>query len=492
MTVIKGQLFINGEWTQGSGELFNAIDGAKNQIYWTGNAASHQQIDLAISSARQAFTRWAQTPLAHRQDLLKAYAEALTANKAMLTAAIAQDTGKPLWEAATEVAAMVGKIALSIKSYLQRTGVTEAEMPGATAFTRHKPHGVLAVFGPYNFPGHLPNGHIVPAILAGNTVVFKPSELTPNTAQLMLKIWQQVGLPNGVINLLQGQLDCAQYLSQHKSIDGLLFTGSSQVGCLLHQQFAGQPQKVLALEMGGNNPLVVEQVANVDAAVHAIIQSAFITSGQRCTCARRLYVPQGLQGDDIIARLVEVSQAISVNEYDVEPQPFMGSLINHQAAQQVLSAQQMLQAKGANTLLAGRLLKAGSGLLSPAILDVTEVSELEDKEIFGPLLQITRYQDFDQAIELANDSQYGLSAGLLSDNPDKWQQFYALIRAGIVNWNRAITGASGSAPFGGVGLSGNHNPSAYYAADYCAYPVASVEAKQVVLPSTLSPGLTFN
>ena len=352
-----------------------------------------------------------------------------------------------------------------MQAFRERTGEKSGPLADATAVLRHKPHGVVAVFGPYNFPGHLPNGHIVPALLAGNCVVFKPSELTPKVAELTLKAWIEAGLPAGVLNLVQGNL--------------------------LHSQFGGQPQKILALEMGGNNPLVVEEVADLDAAVYTIIQSAFISAGQRCTCARRLLVPQGAWGDALLARLVAVSATLRVGRFDEQPAPFMGAVISLSAAEHLLKAQEHLIGKGAQPLLAMTQPIDGAALLTPGILDVSAVAERPDEEFFGPLLQVIRYSDFAAAIREANATQYGLAAGLLSDSRERFEQFLVESRAGIVNWNKQLTGAASSAPFGGIGASGNHRPSAYYAADYCAYPVASLESPSVSLPATLTPGISL-
>jgi succinylglutamic semialdehyde dehydrogenase len=387
---------------------------------------------------------------------------------------------------------MVNKVAISIQSYRERTGEKSGPLGDATAVLRHKPHGVVAVFGPYNFPGHLPNGHIVPALLAGNAVVFKPSELTPKVAELTVQCWIDAGLPAGVLNLVQGARETGIALAAHSGIDGLFFTGSSRTGNSLHQQFAGRPDKILALEMGGNNPLVVDQVADVDAAVYTVIQSAFISAGQRCTCARRLLVPEGAWGDAFMARLVEVTATIQVGAFDQQPAPFMGSVISLRAAQALLDAQEQLLANGAVALLEMTQPETQSALLTPGILDVSDVSDRPDEELFGPLLQVIRYADFDAAIEEANATQYGLAAGLLSDSQERYQQFWLQSRAGIVNWNKQLTGAASTAPFGGVGASGNHRASAYYAADYCAYPVASLESGTLALPASLTPGISLS
>ncbi|WP_257292927.1 succinylglutamate-semialdehyde dehydrogenase [Endozoicomonas sp. ONNA1] len=486
---MKGSLFIKGQWLQGEGQTFHSLNPASGETVWSGSAAQPSQVDQAISSARKAQPGWAARSLEDRISLVRKFAGQVEQNAHLLAEIIALETGKPLWESKTEAAAMKGKIEISIKAYSERTGTTENIMPGARAFIRHKPHGVVAVFGPYNFPGHLPNGHIVPALLAGNTVVFKPSELTPATAEETIKLWEQAGLPEGVLNMVQGERETGMALAGHKGIDGLFFTGSSNTGRLIHQQFGGQPGKILALEMGGNNPLIITEVKDRKAAIHDTIQSAFITAGQRCTCSRRLFVPASEWGDTFIDQLVEATGNIKIGQWNDEDQPFMGAVISEAAANSILQAQARLQQLGGQSLLTSRKLKEGTGLLSPGIIDVTAIKELPDEEYFGPLLQVLRYNQLNEAIEQANNTRYGLSAGIFADNREDYEQFLHLSRAGIVNWNKPITGASSAAPFGGIGDSGNHRPSAYFAADYCAYPVASVEAESLSLPEKLAPGL---
>jgi succinylglutamic semialdehyde dehydrogenase len=482
---------INGQWSKGEGVLFSSINPADGKVFWQGHSASAAQVDSAIKSARAAFYLWSARSLAERLLVVEAFAEQLKANAELMASTIALETGKAIWESRTEVGAMTGKIAISTKANAERTGTVENPMPGAKAFIRHKPHGVVAVFGPYNFPGHLPNGHIVPAIIAGNTVVFKPSELTPKVAELTLQLWLAAGLPAGVINLVQGEVETGKALASHKGIDGLFFTGSSNTGHILHQQYAGQPGKILALEMGGNNPLIVKDVANIDAAVHDILQSAFISSGQRCTCARRLFIENSPNGDAILAKLISSTRKLSVGQPFAEVQPFYGAMISDRAAQGMVKAQADIQALGGVSLVELTQVEAGLGFVTPGIIDVTNASALPDEEHFGPLLKVYRFDNFDSAIEEANNTAFGLSAGLLADSEADYQHFYGRIRAGIVNWNKPITGASSAAPFGGIGASGNHRASAYYAADYCAYPVSSVEASSVSLPASLSPGLVI-
>jgi succinylglutamic semialdehyde dehydrogenase len=489
---IDGQ-FINGEWMQGEGHDLESVNPATNEVLWQAKSATPDQVGQAVMAAREAFQPWADLTLEDRLNIVKRFAELLGEYKEQIATAIAQETGKPLWETRTEVAAMIGKVGISEKAYHERTGTKETDMPVGKAVLRHKPHGVVAVYGPYNFPGHLPNGHIVPALIAGNTVVFKPSELTPVVAQITVELWQKAGLPKGVLNLVQGEVETGKALASHPQIDGVFFTGSSNTGHILHQQFGAQPGKILALEMGGNNPLIVTDAKDTDAVVHDIIQSAFVTSGQRCTCARKLILPKGPEGDAILAKLIEATKAIVVGDSlaEGEATPFMGSMISERAALGMVEAQKELVSKGAEVLVELTHLKEETGFVSPGIIDCTNVADFPDDEHFGPLLKVFRVDDFDQAIALANDTSFGLSAGLLSDDQALYNKFLSRIRAGIVNWNRPITGASSAAPFGGIGQSGNHRASAYYAADYCSYPVASVELEQVALPGTLSPGLSI-
>jgi succinylglutamic semialdehyde dehydrogenase len=483
--------YLNGQWIAGEGQPLQVIDPSAGSMIWTGAEATADEVDAACRSARAAFEPWALKPLEDRIAVCRRFRDLLKQETETLAALISREVGKPLWEARTEVASMAGKIDISVQAYGARTGESMTTVADGNAVLRHRPHGVFGIFGPYNFPGHLPNGHIVPALIAGNTVIFKPSEYAPQTAILTVRLWNEAGLPPGVLNLVNGGRDTGAALAGNAELDGILFTGSYRTGALLHRQYAGQPGKMLALEMGGNNPLVAWDVEQIDAAVHHAIFSAFVSAGQRCTCARRLIVENSPRGQMLLERLVEVSGKIGVGRHDATPAPFMGPVISASVAGQLLQAQADLLARGGRSLLEMRSLQQGTGFLSSGIVDVTEANNVPDEEWFGPLLQVIRVRDFDDAIRAANATQYGLAAGLLSENEALWQRFRVRMRAGIVNWNRPTTGAASTAPFGGVGNSGNHRPSAYYAADYCAYPVASIESSRLELPKQLSPGLLF-
>ena len=269
------------------------------------------------------------------------------------------------------------------------------------------------------------------------------------------------------------------------------FTGSASTGKLIHRQYAGRPGKILALELGGNNPLVVSHVGSVKGAVYQTLLSGFVSSGQRCTCARRLYVCDSKQGDEFVRELVHATEKLTVDRFDAEPQPFMGPLVNEAAAEKLLAAQDTLLKIGGCAVLSMRQNLTRPAFLTPGIIDMTAATNIPDEELFGPLLQLYRYADLDKAIEAANSTQFGLSAGFLGDDADEYDRFRGAVNAGIVNWNRPTTGASSALPFGGLGDSGNHRPSAWYAADYCAYPVASSEADTASLPDTLAPGVSL-
>jgi succinylglutamic semialdehyde dehydrogenase len=483
--------YINGEWVAGSGAELVTIDPSSGRQTWSSNASTADDVARAAQAAHDAFEAWAQQSLEERIAICTRFRDLLKENAEELALTIAEEVGKPLWEARTEATTMANKVDISVQSYGARTGESAARVADGNAVLRHRPHGVFAVFGPYNFPGHLPNGHIVPALIAGNTVVFKPSEYAPRTAVKTVQLWEQAGLPAGVLNLVNGGRDTGIALGQNALIDGVLFTGSSQTGAALHKQFGGQPGKMLALEMGGNNPLVVWDVKDVDAAVHHTVMSAFISAGQRCTCARRLVVQDNAQGQAFIDRLVEVAAKLQVGASKAEPQPFMGPVVSAAVATRLVQAQAEMAAKGGKVLLQMRQFDPNAGFVTAGIVDVTDATGIPDEEWFGPLLQVIRVKSFDEALRAANATEFGLAAALLSPSEELWKRFAVRARAGIVNWNRPTTGAASSAPFGGVGKSGNHRPSAYYAADYCAYPVASIETAELDMPAKLSPGLVF-
>lgn len=481
--------YINGRWISGEGNQFYSHTPTSNDVIWEGLIATPGEAKQAVQAASQALPAWSSLTWEERANYLIAFSKEVEIKRQELAYLISLETGKPLWEAHTEVSAVVSKIHLSIQAYQERTSEKKSIKDETHSFVRYKPHGVIAVLGAFNFPAHLSNGHIIPALLAGNTVILKPSELTPAVAQWIIECWHESGLPAGVINCIQGDSETGKALLA-LDIQGVYFTGSYRTGQLINQSFASRPEVILALEMGGNNPLIIdENIQDMDAAIYCTLLSTMITSGQRCSCARRIFIPNNAMGHEFLDRYIQVCQKIKIGSFNEHPEPFMGPVISHKNALKHIQSQKQLIKLGGKSILTMHLLTKNTGFLSPGIIDMTGVREPLDEEIFAPLVQVFRYDSFEAALEKANKTSYGLVAGLISDNEHRYNHFYKHIKAGLINWNRPTTGASGNLPFGGIGWSGNHRPSGYFAADYCAYPVASLEKPILTNPKPLLPGI---
>ncbi|HKX22866.1 MAG TPA: succinylglutamate-semialdehyde dehydrogenase [Rhizorhapis sp.] len=448
---------------------------ATGATLWTGKISD---VNAEVARARAAWPQWAAQPLTSRIEIVRRFANLVRSKNDKLADLIARETGKPIWEALTEVDAVINKVEISVAAYSERTGQKRMEgaMGDRTAI-RHKPHGVMAVLGPYNFPAHLPNGHIVPALIAGNALVFKPSEKTPAVGQMLVDLYHAAGVPDDAIRLIIGGPLEGKTLTAHADVDGVLFTGSAQTGIAINVQLASQPNKILALEMGGNNPIVIWDTLDIHTAAIMVVQSAFLSAGQRCTAAKRLIVKDSLY-EPLLAQVKTIADRLIVGEPHSQPAPFMGPVIDNQAADGLTESFLILMSNGGKPIKHMARPIEGRPFLTPGIIDVTDMPERPDIELFGPLLQVIRASTFEQAIAEANNTRYGLSASLIGGTAELYDQFWANVRSGVINWNKPTNGAPSSAPFGGVGISGNHRPSAYYAADYCAYPVTSSEADQ--------------
>ena len=464
-------VYIDGKWSEGSGPRFENTCPATGEKVWEGNAAGPDDVTAAINSARKAFEHWSRLPQGDRTAVMERYAEEIAKRTDAIATTISRDMGKVLWETRAEAATMRAKVAVSIAAQNERAGSKFETAAFGSSHLTHRAHGVMAVFGPFNFPGHLPNGHIVPALLAGNTCVFKPSELAPGVAVHMAEAFEAAGLPEGCLNIVHGARETGGALL-NSEINGLLFTGSANTGVFFHKHFAGRPDVILALEMGGNNPLIIWDPASVEAAADIAAQSAFLTTGQRCSCARRIILPEGKFGDDVIEAIVARAKALKIGSWDEEG-VFMGPLVSEAAAQAATDFQMMLSKAGGKSLRRLKRMDRGGGFVTAGVIDVTEAHHIPDEELFGPLMQVIRVKTFDEALQRANATRYGLSGGLVSDDDALWVKAHREMRAGILNRNRPTAGASGAMPFGGPGLSGNFRPGAYYAADYCAWPQAS-------------------
>ena len=423
----------NNRPVSGTGAPYQATNPVNNVPYWQGREASPDDINNAVIAAHQATQNWQTLSLDAREELLRVYAETLHTHSETITQTISLETGKPLWECRTEVQAMVQKIPISITAYLERCPQKQFPAGNREIHVKHHPHGVMAVLGPFNFPGHLPNGHIVPALLAGNTVVFKPSEHTPQTGLLMAQLWKEAGLPDGVLNLVFGGKDVGKALISHDLISGVCFTGSAAAGIEISQHIAATPWKILALEMGGNNPLIIIDWDDQDAVIDVILISAFQTTGQRCTCARRLILLDTAQNRNMVAHLTKRISALRIGAPDSQPEPFMGPVISAKAAAQIYARYREIMATGASSMVAIQD-PNGSAFLNPGLVDTTGL-QISDDESFGPLLTLQWCANLDDAYTAAANTQYGLSAGLVAKERVHFETFTQRVPAGIYTYN---------------------------------------------------------
>lgn len=442
---------------------------------WRGRVGD---IDGIVGRARRIWPDWAAQPLSTRMELVRRFANEVRKDHERLSTTLARETGKPLWEATSEIESVIARVEIAIRAYAERSAQRKLDsaIQGVTA-VRHKPHGVLGVIGPANLPAIAPISHIIPALIAGNAVIFKPSEKTPAIGELLTRCFHQAGIPATVVQFLAGGPAQGQALATHEGLDGLLFTGSAPVGITLNRMLATRPDRILALEMGGNNALVAWDTPKLADAAALIVQSAFATAGQHCASAGRLIVRSSMY-DDLIGEVKALADRILCGGPFDDPVPFMGPVIDNAAADALSEHFVGLLSTGGRPIK--HLLRPDDSLpfVSPAIIDTTGVADRPDEELPGPLLQVIRVDDFDEAIAEANNTRYGLVASLIGGTPQEYNRFWANVRAGTVNWNRPTVAQSPGAPFGGVGLSGNHRPSGAYAADYCAYPVTSAEMEQ--------------
>ena len=467
-------LYINNQWLEGKAKSFQSINPFNGEIIWEGNFADITQMKSAVSTAYKSHESWSSQSVKLRIKIIKKFYDLLEKNKLEMTRLITYETGKTNADAASEVNAALAKLSNSTLAYKKRTGSKNNLIGDMEAHLLHASYGVMSVVGPFNFPLHLPNGHITPALIAGNTIVFKPSELTPMVAEYTMLLWEKAGLPAGVINMIQGGKEIVKGLCEHPLNKGLLFTGSYKVGRKINKIMSCYPEKILALELGGNNPLVVWSTKKINAAVDLIFESAFISSGQRCTCARRLILPNNNNGKKILAKLKQRAQSLS---YSNKSDLYYGPLISPKATKRFLRFQDKLVNLGAKSILKARKVRGSYNLVTPSLINITGMKKSYDEENFGPMLQVYFTNTFDNALAEANNTKYGLAAGLISDNEKLFKVFTQRIKAGVINFNSTTTGASGAFPFGGVGRSGNLRPAGFYAADYCAWPKASIIKK---------------
>lgn len=503
---------IAGERRSLAGDAFVSTSPADpSRVIWSG-APRLADLHDAVGAARAAAEEWAVSPIERRIEVLRAFQSIAASRAEEMGALISAETGKAIWDSMGEAKLLAGKVDVTLATgeHSGRSRVTSYETPLSETrmgVCSYRPHGVLAVLGPFNFPAHLPNGHIVPALLTGNTIVFKPSDKTPAVGQLLGEMFteaiEQVGAPKGVFNLVQGAAEIAAPLASHEGVDGVLFTGSWPVGRRILEANLDSPGRIVALELGGNNPAVVMPSADLKNAVIECVRAAFITTGQRCTCTRRIVLHREIADAFIKAFCKATSNLIIGDPNGIgggsRNQPvFMGPIITAEARQAVLDAQAQLIAAGGESLVTATAMEHPSGghYVTPGVVAVQEFVAREDGghpgsdfEVFGPLVRIAIVDDLEGAIRQANATRYGLASSIFTSDQGEMDRYLARAKAGCVNINTGTAGASGKLPFGGIGLSGNHRPAGAYSLDYTAYPVASM-VERAPQP-TMMPGMHF-
>ena len=452
--------------------MIKSYEPATGAELWTGNIGD---VDSEIAMAREAWGKWASYGLSDRIETVRKFSNRLKTDSEPLIELISRETGKPIWESRLEVEEIISKVDISIKAYAERSSQRRLNgAAGSKAALRHKPHGLFAVITSYNEPAAIPCGHIIPALLAGNAIIFKPSQFTPAVGQFIVDCLHRAGIPKEIIRILQGGPEVGAKIAAHPEIDGLFFTGSAHNGVQINRQFVNRPGKIVSLEMGGNNPIIFWDTLDIYSAAVLVIKSAFASAGQKCTSARRLIIKDELY-DTVIPEIKRLADRLIINDPHGDPPPFMGPLIDNDAADGLTESFLALMSHGGKPIRHMKRPVKDRPFVSPGIIDVTNMKERPDIELFGPLLQIIRVSSFEEAIIEANNTRFGLSASLLGGNAQQYDKFWANSRAGIVNWNAETYKVSNSAPIGGKGLSGNGRPGAFYSADSCAYPVASEE-----------------
>lgn len=484
-------IYSSNEWKMGDGTPFSSRNPASGDVLWSGKSSAKKQIDEVVFSAEEAFKSWSQLPINERYNHLSRFSDCLKESQYSLAEVFSKETGKPLWESLKEVEAIIDLVPFSLESYGKRcAGMVKDDAKGQYV-NRHRPHGILSVMGCYTFSAQFSHAHIIPALLSGNTVLFKPSEKTPLSAEKITECWKQADLPPSVFNLVQGGEATEEHIYMHPSIQGLFFNGSYSKALSISRYFGSTPSKILTIETGGNNALIIDEIDDFQAAVYHTVQSAFLSSGQKNTCAKRLIVCENEKLEEFISLLVSVIQSISIGPYTEIPEPFMGPVISEAQANHLLLLQEQCMKMGGNAYVSMKHIKKNTGFLSPGLIDMSGVKEKKEEEMLGPFLQLIRVKDLDEAIQEANSTRFGLSAGIFTKTKERYYYFLRRIRAGLVNWNVSLNQTAPNLPFGGIQESGNHRPSGFYAADYCSYPVSSVEKKQLEIPSVITPGISI-
>ena len=444
---------------------------------------STESVDPAVEAAKKAFPAWSRQPLSRRIQAMKRFQRVMRRRRGFLTILMAREAGKPLRESTREVERLIGKVDEMVGNGLRLVhGFSLQVDRGVRGECVYRPLGALAVIGPFNFPAHTPASHIVPALLTGNTVIFKPSELTPFVGQAMTEYIHQAGFPPGTFNLVQGGADVGAALTAHPQVSGILFTGSTGAGQAIKKAVLEQPQKLLALEMGGKNAALVLEDADLQIAAREAAAAAFSMGGQRCNATSRIVVHRKV-AKAFIPKFLEAVERVKIG-YSLDPDALMGPLISHDAVAKFQKYVKLAQDEGYETLRQGKALgvwgkRRGYYVTQSVHLSEsparTAASRYRREEIFGPDVAVYLARNDDEAVALNNEVPYGLITAVFTRSHARFRKLLPKIDTGMVNWNRGTIFSSGKLPFGGTKASGSFKPAGLFSPYYCTYPVAVLE-----------------
>ncbi|HEY2384558.1 MAG TPA: aldehyde dehydrogenase family protein [Terriglobia bacterium] len=456
--MIEVRNYIRGEWLslrQGREiEVRNPAD--PDEVVGKGFLASAREAEAALAAADEALPSWSRTPAPKRGEIVERAADLIRAEQDDLAHLLTREEGKTVAEAKGEIYRAYNVLNYTAGQSRRMGGITiPSELPKNFAYTMRQPLGVVALITPWNFPICIPAWKIAPALVAGNTVVFKPASSTPLTAAKLVEIFERAGLPAGVLNLLVGNSsDVGDQLTRDRRIRGISFTGSSENGTQIYASCAARGVKAQC-EMGGKNPVVVLEDADLDLAADGIVSGAFGSTGQRCTATSRAIVHEKV-ADELLARMTSRLSKWKVgNGLDADIQ--MGPLVSAPQMKTVEDYIAIGKSEGAQLVTGG---KRPAGLtkgffLEPTIFDhVRPQHRIARDEIFGPVLSILRAKDYEQALEFANTSEYGLTSSIYTNDAGRIFDFCERIETGMVHVNSPTVGGEAQIPFGGMKSSG--------------------------------------
>jgi len=445
------------------------------------------QVDEAVGLANKALPEWRKKSQDERNLLLSKLVNIFEKHEEEIAQSISLEMGKPYYEAQTEAKSLSARVNHVMKFGLPKVATERIE--DVNGETRYHSQGVAVILGPFNFPAHLLNAYVIPALLTGNTVVVKPSEVCPKVGQIYANCLQELDLPEGVFNLVQGDGEVGKLLVAHKDVDSIIFTGSYPTGRAILAATLDQPWKKVSLEMGGKNAAVVLDDADVEQTITEIALGALLTSGQRCTATSRVLVEKNIS-NQIIQKLKNLFAKITPKD-PFEKDCLLGPLANKKAFENYDKILAPISRNQNNVeVLVEHKVLGGGAFVSPSLF-LTSDTGITHTELFGPNVCIEVVESLEDAVSKINLSGFGLSSSVFTKERRHFEIFYDLSKSGVLNWNKSTNGASGLMPFGGLGRSGNQRPGGIEAVKLCTYPTAcnfGVYGKSVV-PEQLKPYL---